>query len=649
MYLGVDYYPEHWDHNMMDEDMQRMVNMGANIIRIGEFAWHLMEKIEGEYDFSFFDSVIGKAKSFGLKVMFGTPTATFPAWLAAKHPDILSKDEYGHVRVFGGRRQYCFNSPVYRAYAARIVEKLVDHYRDEEAIVAWQIDNEFGHEGSDMCYCEQCHAAFQAFLKNRYESIGKLNAVYGTIFWGQTYNRFEEIPLPQPTITTHNPSLQLDWARFRSFSVNDFGKRQIDLVNKLKGPHQQVTHNFFGGFFDKAYDQNVLAEALDFVSYDNYPVWGGLREPIAPAHIAMTLDYIRGLKNKNYWIVEELMGAQGHTVIGYLPRPDQAKMWAYQAMAHGCENLLFFRWRGMNRGAEQFCLGIIDQSNEEGRKYYEVQSFMQDIRHYEAVIKSEIKPDIAIVYDYDNIWSWHYQQQSSEFDFTNELVRLYTPFYGLNVQIDVISASKDFAGYKVLVVPVMQIVDEELRSRFEAFAEQGGTIVFSFRAGIKDRSNNIHFGQVFPCGIRSLTGIAIKDAESLPLEQAVQIKGVGRYAGKEGSCAVWRDLITPETAAVLYRYDDPFYKENACITVNEYGMGKAYYVGSGVDSGILKDIAKEILMDLNIPYIEAPEGLEVYPRLVGEEAWLLINNHTGKEAAFDGYILKPFESRLVKR
>ena len=100
MYLGVDYYPEHWDYNMMDEDMSRISNMGCNIIRIGEFAWHKMEKTEGEYDFSFFDEVVEKAKLYNLKVMFGTPTATFPAWLCKKHPEILSKDEHGIVRGF---------------------------------------------------------------------------------------------------------------------------------------------------------------------------------------------------------------------------------------------------------------------------------------------------------------------------------------------------------------------------------------------------------------------------------------------------------------------------------------------------------------------------------------------------------------------
>lgn len=649
MYLGVDYYPEHWDIAMMDEDMARMRDMGANIIRVGEFAWHLMEKSEGQYDFSFFDLVIRKAEEHGLKIAFGTPTATFPAWLAAKHPSVLSKDEHGHIRVFGGRRQYCFNSQLYREYSSRLVEKLVAHYRDEENIVLWQIDNEFGHEGSDMCYCEQCHQGFRKYLKDKYRDIDELNRVYGTIFWGQTYNSFDELPMPQPTITVHNPSLRLDWARFRSYSVNSFAKQQIDLVKEHKGAKQQITHNFSGGFFDKAYDLNTMAAELDFAAYDNYPVWGGLREPMAPAHIAMAHDYIRGLKNKNYWILEELMGAQGHNVIGYLPRPEQAKMWAYQAMAHGCENMLFFRWRGMTRGAEQFCLGIIDQDNETGRKFYEVKTFIEDISKHERLLQSGIHSDIAVLYDFDNNWSWHCQQQSSAFDITTELVRLYAPFYSMNANIDVISASKDFSAYKVLLVPVMQIIDEELGERLRVFAARGGTVVFSYRSGIKDRDNNIHFGKVFPCNIRDLAGICIKEAESLQAGQEVQLAGQGKYKGRGGSCSVWRDIITPEAAEALYRYTDSFYSLNACITVNRYMDGKVYYVGGGADEETMKAIAKEIVMDCAIAHMETPEGLEAYTRTLGEDEWVVICNHTDRELAFGNMTYMPFESRIVKK
>ncbi|MDY4593358.1 MAG: beta-galactosidase, partial [Eubacteriales bacterium] len=103
MLLGVDYYPEQWDSAIMEADMDRILELGCNVIRIGEFAWHQMEPEEGKFDFSYFDGVIDMAKKKGLQIIFGTPTATPPAWLIHKHPDILSQFPDGSSRAFGGR------------------------------------------------------------------------------------------------------------------------------------------------------------------------------------------------------------------------------------------------------------------------------------------------------------------------------------------------------------------------------------------------------------------------------------------------------------------------------------------------------------------------------------------------------------------
>ena len=302
MLLGVDYYPEQWDPSLMDSDMDTMLEMGCNVIRIAEFSWHLMEKTEGQYDFSFFDNVIAKAKKKGLKVILGTPTATIPAWLAHKHPDILSEFEGGKKRAFGGRHVYCFNSPAMYAYSEKIIRAMTEHYRDETQVAAWQIDNELGHEGSDVCYCPQCRQAFQRYLEEKFEgSIDRLNDTYGTAFWSQEYNSFEEIPLPEETITTHNPALRMDWERFRSKSIVDFTNFQARILREVI-PHALVMHDFPGGGLDKHVDYSETARNLDLAAYNNYPVWGGQKEPIAPHEIAFGLDYIRGLKQQNFWI-----------------------------------------------------------------------------------------------------------------------------------------------------------------------------------------------------------------------------------------------------------------------------------------------------------------------------------------------------------
>lgn len=90
MLLGVDYYPEQWEAERLEEDLDGIVELGCNVIRIGEFAWHVMEPEEGRFDFSFFDRVIKKAGERGLSIIFGTPTAAPPAWLAHRYPDVLS-------------------------------------------------------------------------------------------------------------------------------------------------------------------------------------------------------------------------------------------------------------------------------------------------------------------------------------------------------------------------------------------------------------------------------------------------------------------------------------------------------------------------------------------------------------------------------
>ncbi len=667
MFLGIDYYPEHWPNHLLDEDLDRIVDLGANAIRVGEFAWHLIEPVEGTFDFSFFDRVIEKAKAKGLTVVYGTPTATFPAWLHHAYPEILSRDSAGVTRTFGGRRVYCYNSDKYREMSLIMVEKLVKHYAEEPSLIMWQIDNELGHEGSDDCYCDNCHRGFREFLADKYGTIENLNDVYGTIFWGHTYNHLGEIPMPTPTITTHNPVLKLDWARFRSMSINRFAAEQIACVKAHKGAHQLITHNFFGGYFDRRYDQSQLSEGLDVVAFDNYPVWGGLMTPMTPAEIAMGHDYIRGLKNQNFWVMEQLIGAQGHDDIGYLPRDGESTLWASQAMARGCESLFYFRYRGLHKGAEQFCQGILDSDNTINDKYREVQSFFKTVKAQDQLLKTPIKSVVAVLYDYDNRWSWHGQRQSRDFDYSQEILRCYRPFHKLNVSIDVVDCQKSWDGYGVLILPVMQVLDKPLSDRLRAFVEKGGTVLFSFRSAIKDQNNNIVFGEKAPVYLNDFVGATVKTYEALADGKSVEIiansnladNAAGEMIGSVvGEGKVWRDLLEVTSAKSLFNYGAPYQDFSAC-TVNQYGQGKVYYVATGLDHILMDQLANTIATEAKLPVIESPEGVEIMVRGAiggaGAKAsektgdnplvyWIMNHNHHAVE--FNGRTLKPLEVQI---
>ncbi len=646
MLLGVDYYPEQWDEDLMEADLDAIVELGCNGIRIGEFAWHRMERREGQFDFSFFDRVIAGAKERGLRVILGTPTAAIPAWLAHKHPEILSESEPGRRRSFGGRHVYCFNSPVLYAYSERIIRAMVSHFRDEEQVAAWQVDNELGHEGSDLCFCPRCRRAFQAFLREKFEGdIDQLNETYGTAFWSQEYNGFEEIPLPAETITTHNPALRLDWERFRSKSIVDFLEFQVNLIRGI-APKALVLHDFPGGGLYKHVDYSQAAGKLDVAAYNHYPVWGGQREPLPPHEIAFELDYVRGLKRRNFWITEAIMGAQGHDVTGYLPRPGQAKLWSYQAMAHGCESLFYFRYRGGTKGAEQFCCGILDADNVKGRKFREAQSFFADIRQYERALKAPVRSQAAIVYDYDSLASFRIQRQSLLLDCPGEMKKLHKAFFDRNVPVDVIPAEADFSGYRVVLLPQMIISRPKLRERVKDFVREGGTAVLTFRTGVKDEDNNLPFGERIPAGCGEFAGVAVAETESLQEACAFPVVGEGAFAGERGYGGIFRDMLEVFDAEVLYRYGDSFYGEFAAVTRKRQGRGTVYYLGCGLDEAVTARLAEEILADGRIRTLPSDDGVEVVIRGGGEQKIRMLLNHNAFPASAGDVSLEAFECRI---
>ena len=648
MWLGVDYYPEQWDASLLEQDLDTIVELGCNVIRIAEFSWHLMEKQEGQYDFSFFDRVIEKAKERNLKVIMGTPTATIPAWLAKKHPDILSEFEGGKKRAFGGRHVYCFNSPHMYAYSEKIIRELVEHYKDEESIVAWQIDNEIGHEGSDVCYCENCQKAFQTYLSKKFAGdMDALNETYGTTFWSQEYNTFDEIPTPSETITTHNPALRQDWERFRSQSIVDFMAFQAKLIKEIS-PEAVVMHDFPGGGLGKHVDYSKVAKTLDQAAYNNYPVWGGQKEPIAPHEIAFALDYIRGLKGENFWITEAIMGAQGHDVTGFLPRPNQAKMWSYQSMAHGADSLMYFRYRGATKGAEQFCYGIIDADNVKRRKFYEVQSFFHDIIKYREAMEAPVKNEAAIVYDYDSLASFRIQRQSILLDPAAEMQKFYKAFYDQNVGVDVIPEDREFSSYKVVILPQMIITKPEMEEKVEAFVKNGGTVIVTYRHAVKDADNNVPFGETLPVHYNALAGLTVEETESLQDYDAFPVVGSGVFEGAEGTGGIFRDMIKVQDAEVLFRYADAFYQEFAAVTRKQTGRGTLYYVGCGLEEKITKLLMEQVMRECHFQMVPSEEGLEIVTRGNEKQKVTMYINHNAKEVTYGDMTLAPFACKILE-
>lgn len=207
---GSYYYPEQWER-----DLKRMPEMGIKFTHFAEFAWAMMEPEEGKYDFEWPDRAVSLAEKYGLKVIMCTPTPTPPVWLSKKYPDILIQRDNG-VSIQHGRRQHAsWSSDRYRRYVENIVSRPAMRYGNHPAVIGWQIDNEPGHYGV-VDYSENAQIKFRVWLQKKYGTIDKLNDTWGTSFWSETCQNFEQVRLPnqQEVPEKPNPHAMLGLNRF---------------------------------------------------------------------------------------------------------------------------------------------------------------------------------------------------------------------------------------------------------------------------------------------------------------------------------------------------------------------------------------------------------------------------------------------------
>lgn len=79
LWLGSAWYPEQWPEERWAEDLRLMKAHGANVVRIGEYAWSRMEPEEGKYDMDWLVRAVRLAAKYDIKVVIGTPSDTPPA------------------------------------------------------------------------------------------------------------------------------------------------------------------------------------------------------------------------------------------------------------------------------------------------------------------------------------------------------------------------------------------------------------------------------------------------------------------------------------------------------------------------------------------------------------------------------------------
>ncbi len=602
--LGVCYYPEHWPEAQWAEDAARMKALGLTWVRIGEFAWSRMEPEPDRIDLGWLDRAIATLGKAGLKVVLGTPTATPPRWMIDRHPDMLALDKDGKPRGFGSRRHYCFSHQGYRADCARIVTLLAERYGKNPHVAAWQTDNEYACHATTLSYSKAATKGFRDWLAQKYQSPDALNRAWGNVFWSMEYSDFNDIALPHLTVTEPNPSHVMDFRRFASDEVASFNRLQTEIIRKHSSC--PIAHNYMGAVTE--FDHFGTGADLDIASWDSYPL-GFLsdRIPADPEHKRRFLrqgdpdfqafhhDLYRAVGARRsggqaaggrWWIMEQQPGPVNWAPFNPDPLPGMARLWAWEAFAHGAEAVCYFRWRQAPFAQEQMHAGLLRPDSAPAQAFAEAGEVARELAAMPDA--GTARADVALVFDYASDWAWEIQPQGRGFSYLWLAFHLYKGLRRLGLNVDILPPdTADLDAYKLVLAPGLFTLSDALKA---ALAAHKGSAILGPRTNSK--TPDFAIPVPLPPNLPGLDARVIR-VESLPPDVPVPLAEGGAFVH-------WREKL--EGAATVTEVAEDGWP--ALVSA-----GRLHYLAGWPDEAALARILGRACAAEGIETDPLPEGL----------------------------------------
>ena len=183
----------------------------------------------------------------------------------------------------------------------------------------------------------------------------------------------------------------------------------------------------------------------------------------------------------------------------------------------------------------------------------------------------------------------------------------------------------------------------------KAFIEAGATVILTARSGVKDEHNNCIMAPL-PTVYRELIGAYV--TEYNPIGNGHNT--IRLSDGRSFSCTHWCDLLACESAETLATYTEDYHAGTPAATVNAYGNGTAYYIGTVGDRSFYYELVRLAMEKAHVPFIEGlPEHVELTTRTGDSKTFRFLFNNTDKEQNFnlDGQTIhmKPFEMQITQK
>jgi beta-galactosidase len=582
---GAAYYPEYMPYDRLDTDVELMQKAGINVVRVGESSWGLWEPQAGKFEYAWMDRVINRLHAAGIHVILGTPTYSIPAWMYKEHPEILIIQKGGQKMFYGLRQNTDLMNPTYRFYCERVIRKILEHYKDNPAIIGYQIDNETsaGEEAN-----HDVQVGFEEYLKEKFKTVETLNRIWGLNYWGQRLNDWTELP---PIDGILNPGWKLEWERYSQAETTDFLSWQASIVRQYLRPDQFITHDFAGPP-KPVVNEQAVAKVLDIAAVNPYH---RTQSEFTGETSSLEGDYVRSLKSTNYLVTETNAEAIGWDSKEQFPPYDgQIRLDVYTHISSGANMVEYWHWHSLHYGQETYWKGVLGHDLQPGRVYEEVSRTAHELRRIgPQIVDLQRKNQVAMLYSDDSYYGTEFMKFSDKVNYLTILRQMYSALYRANVGLDfVFPDSTNFSDYKVIVVPPLYIASDDLLRRLSDYVRSGGNLVMAFKSGFCNEYSTVRWVMA-PGPLREAAGFHYQEFSNL--RKPLALKGDPFHLGAENKVSDWAEMLIPDAAQPLAYYDDPFFGKYPAITRNTFGKGTFTYEGTVLSDRLQDSVLLEVL------------------------------------------------------
>ena len=616
--FGGDYNPDQWSEETWDDDVCLMKKAGVNTVALAIFSWDRIQPQENRWDFGWLDRIIDKLGKAGIATDLASATATAPLWLYEKHPEVLPCDKFGHPVNAGSRQSWSPTSPVFKEYALTLCRKLAERYGANPYVTAWHMGNEYGWNNRND-YSDNALNAFRLWCERKYGTIGALNQAWGTTFWGQEMNSFDEVLIPRfmGADSMVNPGQKLDFERFGNDMLLDFYKAERDAIAEIC-PDKPFTTNFMVSTDQCCMDYADWANEVNFVSNDHYFHEGGEMHLDELACSDALMDSFA--LGKPWYVMEHSTSAVQWKPLNMRKRKGETVRDSLAHVAMGADAINFFQWRASAFGAESFHSAMVPHAGEDTKLFRQVCELGETLQTLAdaGVQGSELeRSDTAILFSAESEWATRSETlPSMKLNHWHDVRDWYRAFLNAGSRADIMPLKYDWSDYKTVVLPTVLMLSAVDTRRLADFAAAGGRVVVGYATGLIDENFHTWLGGYPGAGnglLRDMLGIRGEEFNILGSgvegePEAIRLGAGGEVAPEDAAALngattrLWQNdvTVTGDRTQVLAMYageeaDEWELDGMAAVTRNPYGAGEAYFVGCDLDVADLTKLIRTYL------------------------------------------------------